>query len=185
MVKKIIIVSVLMLALAGCSVFTKPSSNLPSPTPLTDSYTAARNRLYTNILIKLPKSNFTVTLTKEALSANFGDHQKKVEGEYGSVTIGDQVVFRDSVGFSTIAINYDGLGEVFYLAAFEPSDSGWEMVASQELGRQIRMQSIQVIDTEVAINYVEHGPGQDLAEAPNVEVKRSFIYLDQNFSEVK
>lgn len=184
-VKKMIVLSSLGLCLSACGPLIRQQSASPAPTPLVDSYTNARNNLYTHITAKVPDANYTVTLTKDNLSADFGDQENKLDGNYGTLVIGDQVVEKEGVSFSTIAVNYGGSGEIFYIAAFEPSANGWLMTDTQELGDRIRTQSLKTTETGVDIQYLEHGPGQAMADAPTVQVNRSFAYADKKLSEVK
>lgn len=185
MLKKVAVSLIVGTILTGCTTISTISNESPAPTPLVDSYTVARRRLFTTVEIPIPQTTFTVTLSNGKVSGEYGDPLKYPTQDSGSVTVGDQVVELNQVSFSTIGINREGWGEVFYLAAFEPQVNGWKMVATAELGQQIRMQSLQVENGQLVLYYVAHSPGQDLAEAPNVEMKRSFTYQDHQLQEVK
>lgn len=133
--------------------------------------------LTSNSLI-IPGTDPATETSLKQKTTEYGDFENDKTKPFGTVTIGDVLLGDKNHIFTTLAINYGGSGEMFYLVAFDNSNSGYKMTSSVLLGDRIQIDSLTGEGTVVSISYRTHSPTQAMVDYPNVKVERKFKYED-------
>ena len=175
----LLIISLVILFVGVVSGLSYVNTNLSNRIVAPSS--TAFNQLMTHVVIKVPETNFSVSLSAETgKTVAYGDSTKDPYAGYGTVTIVPDYVLNISPKqyAAIVAINSGGSGEAFYLMYFIPKETGFQLTDSVYLGDRIRLEKFTLQKHRLSISFLDHGPDQAMVDAPNVPVTKSFSVTD-------
>ncbi len=173
---------IVLLAISGWiyyrqSYMVPQSVEQPNPVDSRDELLASVPKVF------VPIANKTISLTGS--TTQFGSVDEPNES-FGTVTLGELVAEHNEMIFTTIAANYGGSGEFFYLVAFVPTASGYQSAGYTSIGDRVDIEKLTVNDDGViTLDYLDHSADQAMADAPNVKVERMYRYENNEFVQVQ
>ncbi|HJW47047.1 MAG TPA: hypothetical protein VJ484_11235 [Lysobacter sp.] len=180
------IVFVAVVALTGCNATTPPVSQQTAAPASDTALTPAVPRAKTahSIASALPNADYVIEVTsngKATLKDGLYEEAIPDSTSKNVVRLGPEPAFGDLDGDRaedaavTLLASSGGSGSFTYLAPVLSKNGTVKPLASILLGDRITMKSMQIVDGQIKVTWLDRTPGEPMSTAPAAEISKAFV----------